>query len=482
MSHTRRDFLRRTTCAALTAAAAQASWRKLGLMNLLAKPNAPSDYRALVCVFLDGGSDSNNVVIPTDAAHYNQYLAARPLSGGLGLDASTLLNIGTPPVFSGTGRTFGLHPSLVELHALYQQNRVAIVSNVGPLVEPVTQADIASDSKPLPYSLFSHSDQISCWSTGRSDIRINTGWGGRIGDATLACNADSGFPTVTSIDGAATFCVGIAQNPLAIDTGALDEILVLNGYYGSPDDVARKNSMDFARTIDRSATLIAAASDVTQQAVDISAAFSTDPTIATVFPGSGLGDQLLQVAKIIKLNQSSPQLSLNRQIFFVTQGGYDTHQNQAEDHAGNLAELSAALNAFYAATVELGLSDRVTTFTLSDFGRTLETSGDAGSIGTDHGWGSHQIVMGASVQGGNFYGTPNSTTGSIFPQLVMGGPDDMYDDDRGRWIPTSSVEQYGATLATWFGVPAIDLSMVFPLIGNFPAQTLGFMGAAGSSC
>lgn len=482
MSHSRRDFLRRTTCAALSAAAAQAGWRKLGLMNLLAKPNAPSDYRALVCVFLDGGNDSNNVIIPTDAAHYNQYLAARPISGGLGIDAANLLSIGTPPVFSGTGRTFGLHPSMVELHALYQQNRIAIVSNVGSLVEPVTQAEIAANAKPLPYSLFSHSDQISCWSTARADLRINTGWGGRIADATLGCTGSSGFPTITSIDGASTFCIGVAQNPLAIDTGPLNQILILNGYYGSPDDIARKNSMDFARTIDRSAALIAAASDVTQQAVDISAALSVDPTLTTVFPATFLGDELLQVAKIIKLNQSSPQLSLNRQIFFVTQGGYDTHQNQAVDHAGNLAELSAALNAFYAATLELGLSDRVTTFTLSDFGRTLQPSGDAGSIGSDHGWASHQLVMGAAVAGGNFYGTPNPGTGSIFPELVMGGPDDMYNDDRGRWIPTSSVEQYGATLATWFGVPAIDLSSVFPLIGNFPTQTLGFMGAAGTTC
>ena len=287
---------------------------------------------------------------------------------------------------------------------------------------------------------------------------------------------------MTSIDGAATFCVGLAQNPLAIQTGALDQVLVLNGFYGSPDDVARKNSMDFARTIDRSAMLIAAASDVTQQAVDISSAFSVDPSLATVFPDTYLGAQLLQVAKVIKLNQTSPQLSLNRQIFFVTQGGYDTHQDQGVDHAGLLAELSAALNAFYAATLELGLADRVTSFTLSDFGRTLEPSGDYGSVGTDHGWGSHQFVIGGAVSGGNFYGTPNGSTGSMFPELVMGGPDDMYDDDRGRWIPTSSVEQFGATLATWFGVPAAALPAVFPLIGNFPSQTLGFMGPGGPSC
>jgi uncharacterized protein (DUF1501 family) len=479
--HSRREFVRRTTCAALSAAAAQAGFRKLGLMNLHARPLAPSDYRALVCVFLDGGNDGNNLIVPSNAAHYNQYLAARPISGGLGLDAAALLPINTPPAFGGTGRTFGFHPNLPELQALFNANKLAVVCNVGPLVEPVTQADIASDSKPLPYSLFSHSDQISCWATARADLRIPTGWGGRIADATLACNADSGFPTVTSIDGAATFCVGLAQNPLAIQTGALDQVLVLNGFYGSADDVARKNSMDFARTIDRSAMLIAAASDVTQQAVDISSALSVDPSLATVFPDTYLGAQLLQVAKVIKLNQTSPQLSLNRQIFFVTQGGYDTHQDQSVDHAALLVELSAALNAFYAATLELGLADRVTSFTFSDFGRTLEPSGD-GSVGTDHGWGSHQFVLGGAVSGGNFYGTPNGSTGSMFPELVMGGPDDMYNDDRGRWIPTSSVEQFGATLATWFGVTGIAMPAVFPLIGNFPSQSLGFMNPGGTSC
>ena len=287
MTSSRRDFLRRTTCAALSAAAAQAGLRKLGLMNLLARPLAPSDYRALVCVFLDGGNDSNNMVVPTDSTHYNQYLAARPLASGLGLDAAALAPINVPPVFSGSGRTFGFHPSLSQMASLFNQNRLALVSNVGPLVVPVTQSDVVNDTKPLPYSLFSHSDQIQCWSTGRADQRIATGWGGRVADATLACNADSGFPTVTSIDGAATFCVGIAQNPLAIDTGALDQILVLNGYYGSPDDVARKNSMDFARTIDRTALLVAAASDVTQQAVDIGAALSVDPTLDDRLPGHG---------------------------------------------------------------------------------------------------------------------------------------------------------------------------------------------------
>ncbi len=485
MKQSRREFLIRTTCAGLSAAAAQASLRKLGLMNLYARPQAPTDYRALVCIFMDGGNDSNNMVVPRDSYYTNQYAIARPPASGLQIPLGSLLPVNNPPSLGG--RTFGFHPSLGDdpvtfypgLASLYNAGKLGVVSNVGPLVVPVTQANI--DSLPTPYSLFSHSDQIDAWQSGRADQRIATGWGGRSADATIDCNGGSGFPTVTTIAGASTFCVGVGQRPLAIDTGALDQVLVLNGFYGSPGDVARKSSMDYARTIDRTATLMAAASDTTQQAVDVSAALSVDPTLTTIFPGTDLGAQLQQVAKVMKLNLSSPNLSLNRQIFYVETGGYDTHQDQLQDQANNLTELSQAIGAFYQATLELGIADRVVTFTLSDFGRTLEPSGDQGSVGSDHGWGSHQFVVGNAVAGGDFYGVPNPSTGQIFPQLVMGGPDDISNDDRGRWIPTTSVEQYAGTLARWFGVSALDLPVVLPLVANFSPQTLGFL-TPGTSC
>jgi uncharacterized protein (DUF1501 family) len=477
MTQSRREFLIRTTCAGLSAAAAQASLRKLGLMNLYARPSAPTDYRAMVCIFMDGGNDSNNMVIPSDAFWDNQYAVARPANSGIQIAKGALAPLNAPPSLGG--RTFGLHPSLTELAGLFNQNKLGIVTNVGPLVVPVTQSNI--DSNPTPYSLFSHSDQIDCWQTGRSDQRIATGWGGRSADATINCNGGSGFPTVTTISGASTFCVGAGQRPLAIDTGALDQVLVLNGFYGSPQDVARKNSMDYARTIDRTATLVAAASDTTQQAVDISAALSIDPTLTTVFPQTDLGSQLQQVAKVMKLNLTSAELSLNRQIFYVETGGYDTHQDQLTDQSDRFVELSQAMAAFYAATQELGISDRVVTFTLSDFGRTLAPSGDQGSVGSDHGWGSHHFVMGDAVAGGNFYGMPNTLTGHLFPDLVVGGLDDISSDDRGRWIPTTSVEQYAGTLARWFGVSALDLPVVFPLISNFAPNTLSFL-TPGSSC
>lgn len=476
LTQSRREFLIRTTCAGLSAAVAQASLRKLGLMNLYAKPSSPSDYRALVCVFLNGGNDSNNMVVPRDSFWNTQYAVARPGSSGLQLPVASLVPINNPASLGG--RSFGFHPSMPELATLYNANRLAVVSNVGPLVVPVNQGNI--DSKPTPYSLFSHSDQIECWQSGRSDERISTGWGGRSTDATLTCNGGSGFPTITSIAGATTFCIGTSQSPLSIDTSPLNQVLVLNGFNGSDADNARLSSMDYNRTIDRTATLIAAASDTTQQAVDISAALSVDPTLTTVFPDTDLGSQLLQVAKVMKLNLNTAELSLNRQIFYVETGGYDTHQDQIANQSDNLVELSQALNAFYAATVELGISDRVVTFTLSDFGRTLQASGDTGSSGTDHGWGSHQFVMGDAVSGGNFYGVPGGN-GTIFPDLVIGGVDDISPDDRGRWIPSTAVEQYGGTLASWFGVSALDLPVVFPNFGNFSPTTLGFL-TPGSSC
>jgi uncharacterized protein (DUF1501 family) len=482
MNQSRRDFLVRTTCATLGAAAFQGTVRRFGLANLFASQSTITpNYRALVCVFLNGGNDANNMVIPTDATGYGSYAAAR--SGpGLAIPQGNILPINNPPSMGGL--TFGFHPNMVEMQSLFNTNKLAVVTNVGPLVEPMTQAQYMANSVPKPYALFSHSDQVQAFQTGRSDIKIATGWGGRAADAVEACNAaGAGFPTITSISGASTFCIGL-KRPLSIGTGSLTSVLVLNGFTGT-GSTERRASMDDLRTIDNTAAMINAASQTTQQAVDISAAFSVDPTISTVFPNTGLGNQLKQVAKVIKLNQTSPSVNLQRQIFFVSQGGYDTHQDQIGDQGGLFLDLSQALGAFYNATLELGLQDKITTFTLSDFGRTLEPSGSGASVGSDHGWGSHYFVMGDGVTGGNFYGTPNGSTGSIFPTLVKGGPDDTTNNassGRGRWIPTTGADQYGATLCKWFGVADLDLGSVFPLKDNFPTMDLGFMAPPPAGC
>ncbi len=470
MEQTRREFLLRTGCAALGAAAFSAGFEKFGLINAYAAQAAPSDYRALVCIFLSGGNDSNNTVVPLDATGYGAYSAVRSASG-LALAQAQLLSI-TPP---SIGTPFGLHPNLPELYTLWTQQKLAIVTNVGPLVQPLTRPQYQSGA-PRPYQLFSHSDQVAQWQTSRGDARTQIGWGGRTADRTISFNGGAGFPMITSVAGAAVFGQGLSTRPLAIAPAptALNQVLVLNGFTTSAADVARRNSMDFLRTIDRSATLVAAASDATQQAVDIIASLGgSDPTLTTVFPTTGIGNQLKQVAKVIKLNQVSPSLSLNRQIFFCTLGGFDTHQNQISGQQSLLAQLSAAMKALYDATVELGVDSRVTTFTLSDFGRTLQPSGSGvGTVGSDHGWGSHQFVMGGSVIGGNFYGVPGPN-GTVYPTLQLGGPNDT--DNRGRWIPTASVEQYAATLATWYGLASGDLPVVFPLLSRFTTPNLGFL-------
>jgi uncharacterized protein (DUF1501 family) len=226
------------------------------------------------------------------------------------------------------------------------------------------------------------------------------------------------------------------------------------------------------RALDANHALIGGASRTTQQALDIGQILSSDVTLGTTFPNTTLGNQLLQVAKVIRFNMTSPQLGLNRQIFFCQLGGFDTHQNQVTTQANLLTQVGQAIKAFYDATVELGLEGQVTTFTLSDFGRTLQPAGSGGAVGSDHAWGNHHLIVGGAVRGGDFYGIAGAN-GTVFPELQLGGPSDT--DTRGRWIPTASVEQYAATLATWFGVAASDLPIVFPNIGRFSTTDLGFM-------
>jgi uncharacterized protein (DUF1501 family) len=373
---------------------------------------------------------------------------------------------------------FAFHPSLgpatagaPSLHGLWGQGKLAVVCNVGPLVEPLTREQYKGSGK-KPFQLFSHSDQVAQWQTSVSNTRVQTGWGGRIADRIVSLNGGNGFPVVTSIAGTQVFNLGATTRPLGMGTGALNNVLVLSGFNSSAEAVARRNSMDYLRTLDRTFTLVANSEETTQQALDIGQALSTDPTLATVFPSTGLGSQLRQVAKVMKLNQTSAALGLNRQIFFASIGGFDTHTNELGTQEDLLRTVSDAMAAFYNATVELGIADRVTTFTLSDFGRTLEPSGSGGGVGTDHGWGAHHLVMGGAVKGGSFYGMPGPN-GTVFPTVSLPSPVDT--DTRGRWIPTASVDQYGATLASWFGVAPGDLTTVFPNLGNFATNNLGFM-------
>jgi uncharacterized protein (DUF1501 family) len=467
MDQSRREFLRRTGCGALGLAAFQAGVEKFGLVTALASP-AVADYRALVCVFLDGGNDGSNTIIPADTTGYAAYSAIRGGSA-LAIPRSSLL----PIVPRTIGRPFGLHPAVPELQALWNQQKLAVVTNVGPLVQPLTRSQYLAGA-PRPAALFSHSDQVALWQSPRADTTSQFGWGGRTGDFAAALNTGGSFPIVTSVAGQALFAVGQVTRPVALSPAPtpLNQVLVLSGFDGSADAVNRRNGLDYLRTLDKQWSLVAAAQATTQSGIDIGQALSFDPTLATAFPSTSLGNQLKQVAKIIQLNLQGSQINLNRQIFFTRLGGFDTHQNQVGDHDLLLAEFSAAVSAFYAATVELGVAGRVTTFTLSDFGRTLQPSGSPATVGSDHGWGNHHFVIGGAVSGGDFYGVTGAN-GTVFPTLQLGGPDDT--DDRGRFIPTTAIEQYAATLAAWLGVATGDLPTVFPLLGRFSPANLGFL-------
>lgn len=480
MEQNRRDFFLRTGCAALGAAAFSAGVDQFGLISALAQSAAPSDYRALVCIFMGGGNDGNNMVMPYSGPWRTQYDTARG-PAGLAIAQSAL----TPIVPPAIGQQFALHPNLAvnyapggnnygSLNSLWGQGKLAVVCNTGPLLYPMTRAEYRGNLLAKPLSLFSHNDQVTQWQTAVSNGSNSTGWGGRVADRIKPIfQPSASFPTVTSISGSVVYGIGVATRPLAIGSGNLNSVLVLNGFNTTPESVSRKQQMNLLRTIDTQAALIGSTSSVMDQAVQISQEFQVNPTLTATFPGTGLGNQLQQVARIIKLNQTSPNLNLERQIFFVSFGGFDTHQNQLVNHGNLMATLNNAMVSFYAEMSAQGLQDRVTAFTLSDFGRTFNPAGTgAGSVGSDHAWGNHQFVMGGSVLGGNFYGVAGPN-GTAFPELVNGGAQDT--DSRGRWIPTAAVEQYAGTLATWFGLPGADLPVVFPLIGRFTTPNLGFM-------
>lgn len=475
MKENRREFLKKS-CRAMSMAAMATQLRHFGLMDVLARERAEesgdavaggSGYKALVCVFLDGGNDGNNSVIPNYDAGYAQYSAARA-GQGLAITRASLLPVNRPQ--SMGGQDYGFHPAMSGLQTLYNNNKMAIVCNVGSLVQPLTRATYQAGA-PRPYQLFSHPDQADQFRTGISSFKSTTGWGGRIADRTSSLNVNPAIPMVTSIQSASIFANGTNTKPLIVASAPtpLNQVLSLNGFGTAADELARRTAMNNARQLDTSQTIIQNASAITQEAVAVSQQLSTDPTLTVTFPSTGLGNQLKQVAKLIKLRTL---LNMNRQIFFVLLGGFDHHSSEIVPHNSLLTQVSAALKAFYDETVAQGISAQVTTCTMSDFSRTFIPAGAGSSVGSDHGWGGPYFVIGDSVLGGNFYGRPTSN-GTFWPTLVNGTGDDT--DVRGRFIPSVSVEQYAATLARWYGLAEADMSLVFPNINNFSGSNLGFM-------
>lgn len=490
MSDSRREFLRKAGCGALSMAALASNMHHLGRMTAFAQKRINdaeekkaavddipttedfSDYKALVCVFLSGGIDMNNVIIPnhSDAniSNYGSYSGVRQAST-LAIPQANLLPVNVPLL---GGLQYGFHPSMPEMQQLYNSGKLAVLCNVGNLKKPLTRTQYQSTPADRPYQLFSHSDQVTQQQTSRADLSVPQGWGGRVADRLRPQDSLAFIPMITSVSGTQVFMAGVNTAPMVITSnGALNAQLVLSGFTEATQ-AQRKTAMNNLRDIDWNNNLVKAASGIMDSAVDASVALGTNPTLTTVFPGTTLGLQLQQCARLIALRNT---LNIKRQIFFVQLGGWDTHSSELSVHANQLTQVSQALNAFWnCMNTELGIGNSVTAFTLSDFSRTFLPSGSGTIVGTDHAWGTHAMIIGGSVNGGNFYGSQRpGGGGNIFPTLQLSGPDDT--DSRGRWIPTTSVDQYAATLSRWFGVAESDMLSVFPNLSNFPTSNMGFM-------
>jgi uncharacterized protein (DUF1501 family) len=521
----RRNFLQRFGTAGLGLTVLGRTIRELRFLNTaVAEGVQPTDYKALICVFLNGGNDSNNMIIPTIPSEWANYAAIRgpaialPNADGGPASALMLKNPGAADTAysDADGHTYGFHPAMPEMAALFKAGAVAPVLNVGTLSFPLTKVQWSANSVPRPPQLFSHSDQQTQWQTSLPDQPITSGWGGRIADllnATYNTNYVSGVPQSGGISMAVTlagsniFEVSSSNlaPPYSITTTGAVTISSVSG--------ARRTALDAILTTDKASTnlqtqVYAGLFDQSiDQAESVNVALGFNDTVAkapwlvkfttnittpnggSTF-GSGLMSQMKMVARLIDLG-SRPKgvnggLGMKRQIFFIQVGGYDTHSNQTNnqgsstadnakvilgDHANRLADLSQTLNALYQALSMMGvppgsppgtapLKDCVTAFTASDFSRTFPGNG----LGSDHGWGGHQLVMGGAVNGGATYGK--------FPTLAVNGPDDT---STGRWIPTTAVDQYAATIATWFGVDPAGIETVFPNLGRFSSPNLGFL-------
>jgi uncharacterized protein (DUF1501 family) len=471
----RRDFLRR-------ASALGGSLGLVGLGGLAAlapmRHARAADYKALVCVFLYGGNDGLNTIVPTDATRHGQYSAVR---GSVALPRGSLLSLG--------GSDFGLHPSLAALAPLWAEGKLAPLFNVGPLYAPLSKAEYrgaSAGSVIVPENLFSHSDQQLLWESGTSDAQARTGWGGRAAQRLATANP------VISLGGNGRFGLSSTAVPLVLpepgDT--------FGAYSLQPGDLAwapmraRKEAVDVLNSQSADLTLATAFQAQQRDAFSISERLGAlikrapgqagsnaaiDAAFAPITSGgritTPLGRQLYQTAKLIDARAT---VQGDRQIFFAQQGGFDTHGNQIGgssldgEHQRLLKSLGDAMACFHNAMKGIGLADSVTLFTQSDFGRTFKPNS---SNGTDHAWGNNHLVLGGAVRGGKTYGT--------YPTLALGGPDDVGEqswEQQGRWIPTTSVDQYAATLLAWFGADAGALDAILPNLRNFgSARNLGFV-------
>ncbi|OWQ91584.1 Tat pathway signal protein [Roseateles aquatilis] len=451
----RREFLKRAS--ALSVVGGAAPWAlQLAAINDAAAATTGGDYKALVCVFLYGGNDHGNTLIPYDAASHQAYAAIRP-SLAIARDALAATAL-SPTAALPDGRQMALAPALAAIKPAFDAGRLGVMLNIGTLLAPTTLAQYKAGSAALPPKLFSHNDQQSLWQASNVE-GATTGWGGRMADMMMAGNARSAL-TCINVSGNAVYLAGSSAFQYQMGVSGKQPIAGINGaLFGSPACAGLLKSLV---SEERSHAMEAELNRVTARSIDLQATLSTalsgGASMTTAFGADSLSLQLKMVARMIAARSS---LGAARQVFFVSMGGFDLHDGLTTRHPQLMAQLGGALGSFDAAMQELGMSDKVTAFTASDFGRTLSSNGD----GSDHGWGSHHFVMGGAVKGGRFYGTA--------PSVSVNGPDDV---GQGRLLPTTGVDQLASTLALWMGVPASELRTVLPNIGNFGASDLGFLG------
>lgn len=460
MTASRRAFLKKAS--SLSLAGVAAPWAlNLAAMAEASAANA-SDYKALVCVFLYGGNDYANTLVPYDLGSHAQYQQFRP-SFAYSRDslAATALATATAPLDSaGFAHQYALAPGLAKLLPIFNSGKLGVVLNVGTLVQPTTKQQYTSKSVKLPPKLFSHNDQQSVWQSS-SPEGATSGWGGRMGDLFQAANTNATF-TCVNVSGNAVYLSGRTAVQYQVSTsGSVPLAGLKSPLFGSATASAALRKLI---TEPRTHMLENEYNKVSKRSIDanevLTAALATAPALATAFPtGNSLADQLKLVARMIA---AAPALGTKRQVFFVSLGGFDTHDGMLTDHPVLMSKVGDAMAAFYAATTELSVADKVTSFTASDFGRTL--TGNAN--GSDHGWGSMHFVMGGAVNGGRYYGTA--------PVVANGGPDDV---GQGRLLPTTSVEQLAATLGGWLGVSDSELLSLLPNLANYNSSVrkLGFV-------
>ncbi|MDA7501929.1 DUF1501 domain-containing protein [Chitinophagales bacterium] len=457
--HTRREFLGTFSagCASLGVTSLLSGITNMGLISAAASANAPfipsiNDYKALVCVMLNGGNDSFNMLVPSGASEYAQYAAART---ELALDQADLLPINPT---NTNGVNFGLHPSMPNIQALFEEGNAAFVANVGALVEPTSVLAVANETANLPTGLFSHIDQRTHWQTGVPNDINALGWGGKLGDILYTNNVNQDISMNISLSGVNVFQRGNEVTEYAINSST-GSVLITGATSNSFYQQLKRQTLDNLLDQTYNDVLSNAYSNKIVNAKGSSFAFSsaiaTGTPITTVFADTPISQKLLMVAKTIAARDI---LDVSNQTFFIEFGGWDTHDDLIDDHTELLGQLDDAIASFQAALVEIGVVEGVTGFTMSDFGRKLASNGD----GADHAWGGNALVWGNPVNGQKIYGE--------YPELFLGS---SLDIGGGRLIPTTSCDEYFAELALWFGASYSDLNQIFPNINNFWTPVMG---------